>query len=194
MECARKIVLFPVDQFYAVVGTVTMTIDPYRLTLTDICNDMTSATHRARDHHHRSGTLYLTEVEFYSLRDNSRRVSRALDIVHLAVKNIRGIIDFYPERFEGNPLKRHEHQERNPEEGSVRFPLHEHVLSGVAGELDIYRLSDIYRFSDKFLGLSRLRVEETPETENLSLPGFLDHIGCRQPDYMAVNLANVFHS
>jgi hypothetical protein len=34
--------------------------------------------------------------------------------------------------------------------------------------------------------LSKLRIEEVPETENLSLPGFLEMIGCRQPDYMAV--------
>ena len=194
MEYTRKIVLFPIDQFYAVVGTVTMALDPYRVTLTDICNDMTSATHQARDHHHRSGTLYLTEVEFYSLRNNAQKVCGSMDIVHLAVKNIRGIIDFHPERFEGNPLKRQEHLDRNLEEGSVCFPLHDHVFCGVANELDIYRLSDIYRFSDKFIGLSRLRLMETPETESLSLSGFFAMIGCRQPDYMAVNLANVFHS
>ena len=194
MENTRKILFFPVDQFYAVAGTITMAVDPYRVTLTDICNDMTSATHRARDHHHRSGTIYLTDVEFYALRNNRQKVCRNLDVVHLAVKNIRGIIDFFPERFEGNPVKRQEHKDRNQEEGSVRFPLHDHVFSGVAEELEIYRLSDIYRFSDKFIGLSRLRMEETAETENLSLPGFLEMIGCRQPDYMAVNLANVFHS
>jgi hypothetical protein len=194
MENTRKVVLFPVDQFYAAVGNITMTVDPYRLTLTDICNDMTSATHGARDHHHRSGTIYLSSVEFYSLRDNTQKVCRTLNVVHLAVKNIRGIIDFYPERFEGNPLKRQEHLERKLEEGSVRFPLHDHVLYGVANELDIYRLSDIYRFTDKFIGLSSLRIEETPATENLSLPGFLERIGCRHPDYMAVNLANVLHS
>jgi len=194
MELTRKIVLFPVGQFYAVVGTITMTVDPYRLTLTDICNDMTSATHRARDHHHRSGTLFLSAVEFYSLRNNAQKVCRTLQQVHLAVKNIRGIIDFYPERFEGNPLKRHEYRERHIEQGTVHFPLHEHVFSGVADELDIYRLSDIYRFSDKFIGLSKLRLEETPATESFTLPGFLENIGCRQPDYMAVNLANLFHS
>jgi hypothetical protein len=194
MEYARKIVLFPVDQFYAVVGTVTMALDPYRVTLTDICNDMTSATHRARDHHHRSGTLYLSAVEFYSLRNNALKVCGSMETIHLAVKNIRGIIDFYPERFEGNPVKRQEHLDRKLEEGSVCFPLHEHVFCGVAAELDIYRLSDIYRFSDKFIGLSRLSVEVVPETDNLSLPAFLKSIGCRPPDYMAVNLANVFHS
>ena len=117
-----------------------------------------------------------------------------MDVVHYAVKNIRGVIDFFPERFEGNPAKRQEHKERNLEEGSVRFPLHNHVFSGVADELEIYRLSDIYRFSDKFIGLSRLRMEETAEAGNLSLPSFMEMVGCRQPDYMAVNLANVFHS
>lgn len=194
MEKTRKIVMFPVDQFYAIVGTLTLGIDPYRVTLTDICNDMTSATHRARDHHHRSGTLYLTGVEFYSLRNNTQKVCGTLNIIHLAVKNIRGLIDFNPERFEGNPVKRQEHHERNLEEGSVCFPIHDHVLCGAASELDIYRLSDIYRFSDKFIGLSKLRLLETPATEQLTLPGFLAMIGCQEPDYMAVNLGNVFHT
>jgi hypothetical protein len=193
MENTRKVVLFPVDQFYAVVGTITMAVDPYRLTLTDICNDMTGATHGPRDHHH-SGTLYLSAVEFYSLRNNAQKVCGTLDVVYVAVKSIRGIIDYDPERFEGNPLKRQEHQERKLEEGSVKFPLHDHVLYGVADELDIFRLSDIYRFTDKFIGLSRLRIEEASAMDNLSLPDFLHRIGCRQPDYMAVNLANVFHS
>lgn len=193
MQNTRKVVLFPVDQFFAVVGTITMAVDPYRLTLTDICNDMTGATHGPRDHHH-SGTLYLSSAEFYSLRDNTQRVSLALDVVHVAVKNIRGIVDFFPEFFEGNPHKRHEHNERNLEKGSIKFPLHDHVLHGVADELDIFRLSDIYRFTDKFIGLSNLRIEEIPATENLSLPDFLGRIGCHHPNYMAVNLANVFHS
>lgn len=194
METTRKVVLFPADQFYAVVGTITMAVDPYRLTLTDICNDMTSATHGARDHHHRSGTIFLSSVEFYALNDNTQKVCRTLESVHLAVKTIRGIVDFYPERFEGNPVKRQEHIERNLAVGSIRFPLHNHVLHGVANELDIYRLSDIYRFTDKFIGLSNLRIDEVPAMNNLSLPGFLERIGCRHPDYMAVNLANVFHS
>ena len=194
MEKTRKVVLFPVDQFYAVVGTFTMPVDPYRLTLTDICNDMTSATHGARDHLHRPGTIYLSSVEFYSLHDNTQKVCQALDVIHLAVKNIRGIIDFHPELFEGNPIKRQEHMERQPQPGSVRFPLHDHVLHGVADEYEIYRLSDIYRFTDKFIGLSSLQIEEAPVADHLSLTGFLTRIGCRHPDYMAVNLANVFHS
>lgn len=194
MDNTRKVVLFPVDQFYAVVGTITMAANPYRLTLTDICNDMTSATHAARDHHHRSGTIFLTDVNFYSLHDSSQTVCCTLDVVHLAVKNLRAIIDFHPEHFVGNDLKRREHQERNVEEGYVRFPLHDHVFHGVADELDIYRLSDIYRFTDKFIGLSKLRIEEAPVTARRSLPDFLQEIGCPQPDYMAVNLANVFHS
>jgi hypothetical protein len=194
MNNVRKVVLFPVDQFYAVVGTITMATDPYRLTLTDICNDMTSSTHSARDHHHRSGTIYLSAVEFYSLRNNTQKVCCTMDVIHLAVKSIRGIVDFYPERFEGNPVKRQENIERNLDVGSVRFPLHDHVLHGVANELDIYRLSDIYRFTDKFIGLSKLLIEDVPAAENLTLPGFLESIGCRHPDYMAVNLANVFHS
>jgi hypothetical protein len=194
MDKSRKVVLFPVDQFYAIVGTFTMPVDPYRLTLTDICNDMTSATHGARDHLHRPGTVFLTSVEFYSLRDNTQKVCQTLDIIHMAVKNIRGIVDFHPELFEGNPIKRQEYVERKPQPGSVSFPLHDHVLHGVADEYEIYRLSDIYRFTDKFIGLSGLRIEETPATEDRSLPDFLARIGCRHPDYMAVNLANVFHS
>jgi hypothetical protein len=194
MEKPRKVVLFPVDQFYAVVGTFTMPVDPYRLTLTGICNDMTRATHSARDHLHRPGTIYLTSVAFYSLRDNTQKVCQTLDTIHLAVKNLRGIVDFHPELFEGNPIKRQEHEERKPQPGSVRFPLYDHVLYGVADEYEIYRLSDIYRFTDRFIGLSSLQTEETPIAENLSLPGFLARIGCRHPDYMAVNLANVLHS
>ena len=194
MANVRKVVLFPVDQFYAVVGILTMPIEAYRVTLTDICNDMTSATHSARDHLHRPGTLFLTSAEFYSLHDNTRKVCQTLDVIHMAVKNIRGIIDFNPELFEGDPVKRREHSERNLQPGSVSFPLHDQLLHGVADEYEIYRLSDIYRFTDKFIGLSRLHIEEPPETENNSLPSFLDRIGCQHPEYMAVNLANVFHS
>lgn len=194
MKKTRKVLLFPVDQFYAVVGIFTMPVDPYRLTLTDICNDMTSATHGARDHLHRPGTIFLTSVEFYSLHDNTQKVCQTLDVIHLAVKNIRGIIDYHPELFEGNPIKRQEYIERKPQPGSVRFPLHDHVLYGVADEYEIYRLSDIYRFSDKFIGLSGLQIEAPPTAVGLSLPDFLARIGCRHPDYMAVNLANVFHS
>jgi hypothetical protein len=193
MQNTRKIVLFPVAQFYAVVGTITMVMDPYRLTLTDICNDMTGATHFVGDHHH-SGTVYLSSVEFYSLRDNAQRACTTLDVAYFAVKNIRGVIDFHPERFEGNPHKRQEHAERKLEVGTVKFPLYDHVFCGIADELDIYRLSDIYRFTDKFLGLSRLSIEEIPKTGELPLPDFLHGIGCGHPGYMAVNLANVFHS
>lgn len=194
MVQTRKVVLFPVDQFYAVVGVLSMPMDPYRVSLTDICNDMTSATHSARDHLHRPGTLYLTSAKFYSLHDNSLQVCESLVEIHLAVKNVRGVIDFHPEHFEGDPVKRREHSERKPRPGSVRFPLHNQVLYGVADEYEIYRFSDIYRFTDKFIGLSKLHIEEPQPLGALSLAGFLDRIGCRYPDYMAVNLANVFHS
>ncbi len=190
MDNARKLVIFPVDQFYAIVGTITMAMQegPYSLTLADICNEKSSATHDARDHMHRPGKIYLTAAEFYSLRDNKQKVCSTMSAVHLALKDIRGVIDFYPDRFQGNPLKRQEHKERNLREGSVQYSLHEHVLLGVADE------SDIYRYSEQFLGLSRLRIKELPDTEDLFLPGFLEMIGCPKPDYMAVNLANVFHS
>jgi hypothetical protein len=190
MENCRKLVLFPVDQFYAIVGSIALTMEggPYSLTIADICNEKSSATHGAREHLHRPGKIYLSAVEFYSLRDNTQKVCSNLNTVHLALRDIRGIIDYHPEHFQGNPLKRLEHKERRLREGSVRFCLHEHVFFGVADE------SDIYRLGEQFIGLSKLRIEEVPETENLSLPGFLEMIGCRQPDYMAVNLAGVFHS
>jgi hypothetical protein len=188
MENSRKLVLFPVDQFYAVVGTISMAEDPYSLTITDIFNDKSSATHGARDHLHRPGRIYLSNAEFYALKDNRRKVCCNLDTVHLAMKDVRAVIDFFPDRFKGNPLKRKEYEERKVVAGSVRFSLHAHVLSGVADERDIYRQSE------QFIGLTRLRVEEVPVTDRLSLPGFLELIGCQQPDYMAVNLARVFHS
>jgi len=188
MENSRKLVLFPVDQFYAVVGTVRMSVDPYGLTIPDICNEMTSATHAARDHLHRPGRIYLFDAEFYALKDNRRKVCSTLDTVHLAMKDVRAIIDYHPERYKGNPVKRREYGERRVVEGSVRFSLHAHVLSGVADERDIYRQSE------QFVGLYNLKVEDVPPADRLSLPGFLDSIGCRQPEYMAVNLARVFHS
>lgn len=191
MESERKLVIFPVDQFFAVVGTITMPEiggGPYSLTLADICNDKSSATHASREHLHRPGRIYLSQVECYSLNDNTRKVCSSMSTVHLGLKDIRGVIDYHPEKFKGNPAKRQEQQERMLKMGSVKFHLHEHVLSGVAEELDIYRLSE------KFIGLSSLKVEELPETEDLSLPSFLGRIGCGQPNYMAVNLANVFHS
>ncbi len=191
MEDGRKIVLFPVDRFYAVVGTITLldvTEGPYSMTLADICNHKSSSTHSAREHMHRSGRLYLSAAEFYSLRGHRPKVCDTMNAVHLPLNSIQGIIDFHPERFQGNPLKRQEQLERGLEMGRISFLLHEHVLSGVACEMDIYRLSD------QVIGLSQLRVDELPETEYLSLPGFLETIGCPQPDYMAVNLAAVFHS
>lgn len=191
MENSRKLVIFPADQFFAVVGTITMPGmggGPYSMTIADICNDKSSATHGAREHLHRPGRIYLSEVECYSLHDNTRKVCSNLDTLHLGLKDIRGVIDFHPENFKGNPAKRQEQQERTLKLGLVKFNLHEHVLSGVAEEMDIYRLSD------KFIGLSSLKVEEFPETGNLSLPSFLERIGCGQLYYMAVNLASVFHS
>lgn len=190
MESSRKLVFFPIDQFYAIVGTITMDIDggPYSTTLADICNEKSSATHAAREHLHRHGKIYLTETEIYSLRDNTQLVCSAMKTVHLALKDVRAVFDYHPERFQGNPLKRLEYKERKLREGSVRFSLHDHVLCGVADE------SDIYRYSEQFLGLSQVRIEEVPEMMNLSLPGFLEMIGCPPPDYLAVHLGNVFHS
>lgn len=188
MEKSRKIVLFPVGQFYAVVGTITMAADPYSLTITDICNDMSSATHGARNHLHRPGKIYLTAAEFYALNDNTRKVCQAMSSVHLALKDIRAAIDFFPERHKGNQFKRREYGERRVVKGPFRFALHAHVISGVADQ------QEVYRRSEQFLGLTEVAVEELPEPEGLSLPGFLEMICCPLPDYMAVNLANVFHS
>jgi len=188
MENDRKLILFPVDQFYAVVGTIRMAEDPYGLSIPDIFNDKSHVTHGAREHLHRPGRIYLSNAEFYALKENRRKVCCALDTVHLAMKDVRAAIDFFPDRYKGNPLKRKEYEERKVVEGNLRFSLHAHVLSGVADE------GDIYRRSEQFIGLSRLRVEEVPVTDGLSLPGFLESIGCQQPDYMAVNLSRVFHS
>jgi len=188
MELARRLVVFPIDQFYAVVGTVVMATDPYRLTITDICNERSSATHGAREHLHRPGKIYLTDVELYSLQDNTQKVCGSLGAVHLSLKDIRAIIDYHPERYQGNAFKRQEYEERRVVEGAVRFVLHEHVVSGVADQ------KEIYRRSEEFIGLTRVAIEDIPEASGLSLPGFLELVGCRQPDYMAVNLANVYHS
>ncbi len=188
MENRRKLVLFPADQFYAVVGTITMTEDPYGMSLSDIFNDKSHGTHGAREHLHRPGRLYLSAVEFYALNDNAQRVCSRLDCVHLRLGDIRAVIDFFPDRYRGNELKRQEYGERKVLEGSLSFTLHGHVLSGATDERDIYRRSE------EFIGLTRLRVEEMPDTEGLSLLGFLELIGCPPPGYMAVNLGNVFHS
>lgn len=190
MENGRKLVIFPTDQFYAIIGTIILAMadGPYSLTLADICNEKSSATHGAREHLHRPGKIYLTGAEIYSLRDNTQKICSTMKTLHLALKDVRAIIDFHPERFQGNPLKRQEHKERKLREGSVCFSLHEHVLRGVADE------SDIYRLSEQFLGLSRLQMESMPEVTKLSLPGFFEMIGCPTPDYMAVHMSNVFHS
>ncbi len=79
---------------------------PYSLSLTYICNEKSSATHHARDHLHRPSRLYLTETQFYPLRDHTRKSCSALTSVHLALKDIRGVIDFHPEHFAGNERKR----------------------------------------------------------------------------------------
>jgi len=188
MDFARRLVVFPTDQFYAVVGTVVMETDPYLLTITDICNERSSATHGAREHLHRPGKIYLTEAEFYSIEDNTQKVCTSMPSVHLAQKDIRAIIDYYPERYRGNPFKRQEYEERRVVEGGLKFLLHAHVVGGVADQ------QEIYRRSEQFIGLTRVAIEELPETDGLSLPGFLELIGCGRPDFMAVNLANVLHS
>ncbi|HYS43095.1 MAG TPA: hypothetical protein VEM32_03850, partial [Geobacteraceae bacterium] len=63
MDTARKLVIFPVDQFYALVGNVTLPKDPYGITLTDILNDRSALTHRQGDHEHRPGRIFLTDAE-----------------------------------------------------------------------------------------------------------------------------------
>jgi len=188
MEFARRLVVFPTDQFYAVVGTAVMETDPYRLTIPDICNERSSATHGAREHLHRPGKIYLRDADFYLLEDNTQKVCCGMESVHLPLKGIRAILDFHPERYQGNASKRQEYEERRVVEGALHFVLHAHVVSGVADQ------KEIYRRSEEFIGLTRIEIRDLPETSGLSLPGFLELIGCSQPDYMAVNLANVFHS
>jgi hypothetical protein len=189
MDVTRKLVIFPVDQFYVVVGNVTLPKDPYGISLTDILNDRSALTHRQGDHEHRPGRIFLTDAECYALHDNTRRICTAMIEVFVPVRQIRAVIDVHPERYQGNADKRRESQERVRRNRELLFALHGHTLHGAAETLEVYRKSD------QFVSLTGVTINEEPAgAAGLSLPGFLHQIGCPPPDFMAVNLGCVIHS
>jgi len=186
-DLSRKVIVFPTSQFSAVIGEITLGEDPFALTLPDILNDKSSATHQAREHLHRSGKIFLSEVEAFSLGNDRRRICHSLKTVHLPVNQVATVVDYFPDKYRGNREKRLEYRERKVVEDDLRFVLQDHVICGVADQKEIYRRSEC------FLGLSRLRFEEAPR-DQFSLPDFFEEVGCPLPEYMAVNLARVFHS
>ncbi len=186
---ARKLVIFPVDQFYAVVGNVTLSQDPYGISLTDILNERSGMTHRKGNHEHRPGRIFLSAAEFYALDDNSRRICTAMTEVYIPVRQIRAAADVHPERYQGNPDKRRESEDRVRRHRELHFALHGHAMSGMADALEVYRKSE------HFVGLTAISIdEETPPLAGVSLPEFLRRLGCPPPDFMAVNLRCVIHS
>jgi hypothetical protein len=189
MDTARKLVIFPVDQFYAVVGNITLPKDPYGISLTDILNDRSALTHRQGDHEHRPGRIFLTGAECYALHDNTRRICTVMTEVFIPVQQVRAVVDFHPERYKGSADKRRESQERVRRSRELLFALNGHAVRGVAEALEVYRKSD------QFVGLTGVAIDEEPATApGLSLPEFLHHLGCPPPDFMAVNLRCVIHS
>ncbi len=189
MDKTRKLVIFPVDQFYALTGNVTLDRDPYSITLTDILNDRSAMTHRQGDHEHRPGRIFLTDVEFYPLHDNTRRVCTAITKAFIPLHQIRAAVDVHPEHYQGNSEKRREAKERVRRNRELLFALHGHTVRGVAEELEVYRKRD------QFVGLTGVEIGEDPATAaGLSLPEFLRHIACPPPGFMAVNLWCVIHS
>ena len=189
METARRLVIFPVDQFYAVVGNITLPIDPYGISLTDILNDRSGLTHRPGDHEHRPGKVFLTGTEFYALNDPARPICTAMTEVFIPAQQIRAVADLHPERYQGSADKRRESQERVWNRREVLFALHGHAVRGEADALEVYRKSE------QFVGLTSIAVDEEPASPAvISLPAFLHRLGCPSPDYMAVNLKRVIHS
>lgn len=186
-DLSRKVIVFPTSQFSAVIGKVTLPEDPYSLTIPDILNDKSSATHHAREHLHRPGKIYLSEIEAFSLGYDRRRVCHSLKTIHLSVEHVAAVVDYFPDKYRGNREKRLEYRERKVVEDELQFVLQDHVICGVADQREIYRRSE------SFIGLSRLRFEESPQ-DRFSLPDFFAEVGCPLPEYMAVNLARVFHS
>lgn len=188
MEFSRRLVLFPSDQFYAVVGDVRLQEDPYQVSIPDIFNEKSRMTHWARDHEHRSGKLFLSNTAFYDLADNRRRVCPTMTTAHLPLASLRAVADYHPENYIGSEAKRLEFEERISTPSQMRFTLNRHTLEGTVCDLEVYRRSE------QFVGVSRLRVMDHPTGPHLSLPAFFEEIGCPQPEYMAVHLGNVFHS
>jgi len=189
MDAARRLVIFPVDQFYAVVGNITLPKGSYGISLTDILNDRSSLTHRQGDHEHRPGRIFLTDAEFYALHDSTRRICKVMTEVFIPVQQVRAVIDVHPERYQGSADKRREAQERLRRSRELLFALHGHAVRGVAEALEVYRKSE------QFVGLTGVAIDEEPATTACpSVLEFLRHLGCPPPDFMAVNLKCVIHS
>lgn len=188
METTRKIVLFPTDRFFAIVGNLWLPQNPYLLSLPDIFNEKSCATHRARDHVHRPGRIFLSELELYSLQNPRRRICREMEQGHIGVGDIAAVVDFHPEKYRGNAEKRKEYRERKVQTEVLRFSLHQQVFSGAADSLEVYRRSE------EFLGVSQLRLSPPDDPTVLPAGDFLESIQCSQPQFMAVNLGQVFHS
>lgn len=188
MDAARKLVIFPVDQFYAVVGNITLPQDPHGVSLIDILNDRSAMTHRKGNHEHRPGRIFLTDAECYALHDNTRRICTLMTEAYIPVQQVRAAIDVHPERYKGCADKRHEAKERVRHHRQMLFALHGHPVCGVADAFEVYRKSD------QFVGLTSVAIDEEPAAAGLSLPKFLHHLGCPLPDFMAVNLRCVIHS
>lgn len=188
MEFSRRLVFFPTDQFYAVVGDVRLREDPYQLSIPDIFNEKSRMTHWARNHEHRSGKLFLSNTVFYDLTDNRRRVCPGMTTTHLPLASLRAVADYHPGHYVGSEAKRLEFEERISTPALLRFTLHGHTLEGTVCDLEVYRRSE------QFVGVSRLRVVDDEADSALSLPAFFDHIDCPRPEYLAVHLGNIFHS
>jgi len=188
MDLSRKLVIFPVDQFFAIVGFIRMVEDPYSLSIPDIFNHKSEQTHGARDHEHKPGRIFLQDVQFYSLKDNSREICQSLTHIHIATKDVRAVIDFHPERFKGRDALRMEAEERIIDEERMLVALHGHVISG-----DVHPWA-VYRSSHEFVGMSTVTIDEPDESHGLSLPAFLQFIGCPSPNYMAIHLGQTIHS
>jgi len=188
MDLSRKLVIFPVDQFFAIIGVIHMIQDPYAHSIPDIFNHKSEQTHGARDHEHKPGRIFLHDVQFYSLADNRRQICTSLTQIHIPTKDIRAVVDFHPERFKGRDELRMEAEERIIEEERILVALHGHIISG-----DVHPWV-VYRSSHEFVGMSTVTVDETDESHGLSLPAFFQAIGCPSPTYMAVHLGQTIHS
>ncbi|HEX8961251.1 MAG TPA: hypothetical protein VF775_06735 [Geobacteraceae bacterium] len=184
----RRLVIFPVDQFYAIVGNITLPQDPYGISLTDILNERSAMTHRKGNHEHRPGRLFLSDAEFYAMDDNTRRICASMTETYVPVRLIRAAADVHPERYQGNAAKRQESADRVRRHRELHFALRAHAVAGMADALEVYRKSE------HFVGLTSVTIGEEQSAAGHSLPEFLRRIGCPPPDFMAVNLRDVIHS
>ncbi|PLX83492.1 MAG: hypothetical protein C0617_11220 [Desulfuromonas sp.] len=188
MSSARRLILFPKDQFFAVVGTITLPDDPYALTIPDIFNEQSSATHWARDHMHRSGKVYLTDTEFFALNDPQRRICPSMTTAHIDVNDLLAVTDYHPDRYLGNDAKRQEYEERKTQMEPIRFLLRAHTFNGIADS------QEIYRKSDSFVNITDISIDYAGVAPSFSLASFLRRIGGPTPNHMAVHLGNILHS